>query len=894
MSSSSPSPPKNRDKSHRTVFKKRSIPLDISHLPKQTINKTEDEMMCNHVTTSSLIDSGVGDYVPKLINTYNSDLNNDSKKHEYEDQQTLICPFGDVLLNPGDNDDTHDIKNTGLDFNIVNEINTTIIISKENVKGKSNATYSNVSENDEPSHRNMLLSRTNLYIKGLSKITTDKDLLDLCHRFGNIISTKAILDKETNLCKGFGFVDFEDADSAQTALKELRSSGSQVQMAKSLDSTNLYIANLPPHMQERDLEKMISPYGPVLSIRILKEMGNNLKSRGVGFARMESRSCCERVISNINGKIVEGSNKPLLCKFADNASHNNLNINYTNSIHNAQTNKSIQRNRLGQGTHHPLSNNPTFPGLNRSNYLFHNIEHIKNNLTNNNNQDIYYYPQSAQIYQPHLNHPPNTLAAGMGSNLNLNRNTYFNKQLFGRNSLYSDNGNKQQQYATLHQPQFYLTPQYLNPSINLNYGSPSALFYQPIPTNVKDFLPDDQSQLSQMALPPPLLTPSNTNNFPLIPSVSFPHNHLTHTHSLQNQMGQNITSNLNPSSPLVYYQPVIPFNQHPLANTNSNINVNTSNSSNLVNVMISSAIATFSSPLSLTSSVNATPLQPSNFSPFNLNHNVGHHHHVYQQNTQPQTQNPYINNHQMHQQFQALSLGQHNQFNSQMQQPFYYYYPPQYNQFGNVVGVGSGGGSMNTQNLQQHPQYQLNSPQTVPINSPILYYYYYPVVPPNAINSNSYASQNNQTPILNKLEESSDTFGVNEKIDNTPDDDQYIDKDVIASRTIQKIGDESIQKIEKNMGKEKNIDFNKIHAEGSTLADHKNYHSYYRFDLSLANTPAINSILEQNIINTSAHSKSLNSFSQTDNQKFLNRRFSKTLTSVNNSLKRDGNKVKDS
>ncbi|XP_065313696.1 uncharacterized protein DDB_G0283357-like isoform X5 [Gordionus sp. m RMFG-2023] len=686
MSSSSPSPPKNRDKSHRTVFKKRSIPLDISHLPKQTINKTEDEMMCNHVTTSSLIDSGVGDYVPKLINTYNSDLNNDSKKHEYEDQQTLICPFGDVLLNPGDNDDTHDIKNTGLDFNIVNEINTTIIISKENVKGKSNATYSNVSENDEPSHRNMLLSRTNLYIKGLSKITTDKDLLDLCHRFGNIISTKAILDKETNLCKGFGFVDFEDADSAQTALKELRSSGSQVQMAKqqSLDSTNLYIANLPPHMQERDLEKMISPYGPVLSIRILKEMGNNLKSRGVGFARMESRSCCERVISNINGKIVEGSNKPLLCKFADNASHNNLNINYTNSIHNAQTNKSIQRNRLGQGTHHPLSNNPTFPGLNRSNYLFHNIEHIKNNLTNNNNQDIYYYPQSAQIYQPHLNHPPNTLAAGMGSNLNLNRNTYFNKQLFGRNSLYSDNGNKQQQYATLHQPQFYLTPQYLNPSINLNYGSPSALFYQPIPTNVK------------------------------------------------------------------------------------------------------------------------------------------------------------------------------------------------------------------AQNLQQHPQYQLNSPQTVPINSPILYYYYYPVVPPNAINSNSYASQNNQTPILNKLEESSDTFGVNEKIDNTPDDDQYIDKDVIASRTIQKIGDESIQKIEKNMGKEKNIDFNKIHAEGSTLADHKNYHSYYRFDLSLANTPAINSILEQNIINTSAHSKSLNSFSQTDNQKFLNRRFSKTLTSVNNSLKRDGNKVKDS
>ena len=30
----------------------------------------------------------------------------------------------------------------------------------------------------------------------------------MCEKFGNIVSTKAIIDNETNKCKGYGFVDF--------------------------------------------------------------------------------------------------------------------------------------------------------------------------------------------------------------------------------------------------------------------------------------------------------------------------------------------------------------------------------------------------------------------------------------------------------------------------------------------------------------------------------------------------------------------------------------------------------------------------------------------------------------------------------------------------------------
>lgn len=78
------------------------------------------------------------------------------------------------------------------------------------------------------------LSKTNLYIRGLQPSTTDQDLVKLCQPYGKIVSTKAILDKTTNKCKGYGFVDFDSPSSAQKAVTALKASGVQAQMAKHL------------------------------------------------------------------------------------------------------------------------------------------------------------------------------------------------------------------------------------------------------------------------------------------------------------------------------------------------------------------------------------------------------------------------------------------------------------------------------------------------------------------------------------------------------------------------------------------------------------------------------------------------------------------------------------
>jgi len=162
------------------------------------------------------------------------------------------------------------------------------------------------------------LSKTNLYIRGLHTSTTDDDLIAMCKQYGTIISTKAILDKDVNnKCKGYGFVDFDNPLSAQRAVSALQQKGIQAQMARQQeqDPTNLYISNLPKHLDEQQLQQLLTQYGTVVSTRVLRDNGSI--SKGVGFARMETKEVCQIVIDKLNGQFLSGCSDPLLVKFAD-------------------------------------------------------------------------------------------------------------------------------------------------------------------------------------------------------------------------------------------------------------------------------------------------------------------------------------------------------------------------------------------------------------------------------------------------------------------------------------------------------------------------------------------------------------------------------------------------
>lgn len=61
----------------------------------------------------------------------------------------------------------------------------------------------------------------NIYISGLNFSTTEADLNDLFSEYGEVSSTKVILDRETRRSRGFAFVEMPDDAAAQKAIDEL-------------------------------------------------------------------------------------------------------------------------------------------------------------------------------------------------------------------------------------------------------------------------------------------------------------------------------------------------------------------------------------------------------------------------------------------------------------------------------------------------------------------------------------------------------------------------------------------------------------------------------------------------------------------------------------------------
>ena len=60
-----------------------------------------------------------------------------------------------------------------------------------------------------------------LFVGGLSWDTGDQGLQEAFEAFGTVVEAKVITDRETGRSRGFGFVTFQDAAAAQSAMQEL-------------------------------------------------------------------------------------------------------------------------------------------------------------------------------------------------------------------------------------------------------------------------------------------------------------------------------------------------------------------------------------------------------------------------------------------------------------------------------------------------------------------------------------------------------------------------------------------------------------------------------------------------------------------------------------------------
>ena len=65
---------------------------------------------------------------------------------------------------------------------------------------------------------------TKLYVGNLPWTFNNNQLSDTFRKHGNVISAKVVTDRESGKSKGFGFVEMENENDANTAIKALNGS----------------------------------------------------------------------------------------------------------------------------------------------------------------------------------------------------------------------------------------------------------------------------------------------------------------------------------------------------------------------------------------------------------------------------------------------------------------------------------------------------------------------------------------------------------------------------------------------------------------------------------------------------------------------------------------------
>jgi polyadenylate-binding protein len=185
---------------------------------------------------------------------------------------------------------------------------------------------------------------TNVYIKNFGEDLSEEKLTEIFSKFGKITSFKVmmkeVMSDEGGRNKGFGFVSFEDSESAEKAVDDLngtemngktlyvgraqKKAERQQELKKKFEQlklerlnryqgVNLYVKNLDDSIDDERLRKEFSPYGTITSARV-SVMSEDGRSKGFGFVCFSSPEEATKAVTEMNGRIIVA--KPLYVALA--------------------------------------------------------------------------------------------------------------------------------------------------------------------------------------------------------------------------------------------------------------------------------------------------------------------------------------------------------------------------------------------------------------------------------------------------------------------------------------------------------------------------------------------------------------------------------------------------
>lgn len=138
----------------------------------------------------------------------------------------------------------------------------------------------------------------------------EEELKKLFEPYGTVESANVVVDRQTGVSRGFGFVKFAAEESAKKAVEALNGKTVEEQ-AIHVDvsrpqrvEVNLFVGGLAPTAKQEDLAAAFVPFGAVVECNIPLDAATGA-CRGYGFVRMGTRGAARAAMEALHGKPVE-------------------------------------------------------------------------------------------------------------------------------------------------------------------------------------------------------------------------------------------------------------------------------------------------------------------------------------------------------------------------------------------------------------------------------------------------------------------------------------------------------------------------------------------------------------------------------------------------------------
>ncbi|KAJ3341290.1 Protein phosphatase PP2A regulatory subunit B [Gonapodya sp. JEL0774] len=181
---------------------------------------------------------------------------------------------------------------------------------------------------------------TNVYVKNLDEEVDDDEFRSMFEQFGPITSAVVSRD-DMGKSRGFGFVNFDDhesADKAVEAMNDTEHRGKRIYVARAqkkaereeelrrqyervreekmnkYQGVNLYVKNLDDTFDDDKLRQEFSQFGTITSAKVMKDEKQQGVSKGFGFVCFSSPDEATKAVAEMNGRMI--GSKPIYVALA--------------------------------------------------------------------------------------------------------------------------------------------------------------------------------------------------------------------------------------------------------------------------------------------------------------------------------------------------------------------------------------------------------------------------------------------------------------------------------------------------------------------------------------------------------------------------------------------------